>query len=86
MAEPQLSVPSRPRLVLVGPLLGLQAGRELRASLDTTTATPEGANQRQAASAHGVTLHMAASNNSRRRQRTISSRSCSMRTLREVLR
>jgi len=41
MAEPQLSVPSRPRLVLVGPLRGLQAGRELRATLDTTTATPE---------------------------------------------
>jgi serine phosphatase RsbU (regulator of sigma subunit) len=41
MAEPQLSVPSRPRLVLVGPLDGLRAGRELRANLDTTTATPE---------------------------------------------
>ncbi|HVD78231.1 MAG TPA: PP2C family protein-serine/threonine phosphatase [Vicinamibacteria bacterium] len=41
MAEPQLSVPSRPRLVLVGPLEGLRAGRELRANLDTTTATPE---------------------------------------------
>jgi serine phosphatase RsbU (regulator of sigma subunit) len=41
MAEPQLSVRSRPRLVLVGPLDGLRAGRELRASLDTTTATPE---------------------------------------------
>src|SRR5712692_6449795 len=41
MAEPQLSVPSRPRLVLVGPLRGLRAGRELRANLDTTTATPE---------------------------------------------
>jgi serine phosphatase RsbU (regulator of sigma subunit) len=41
MAETQLSVPSRPRLVLVGPLRGLRAGRELRANLDTTTATPE---------------------------------------------
>lgn len=41
MAEPQLSVPGRPRLVLVGPLRGLRAGRELRANLDTTTATPE---------------------------------------------
>jgi serine phosphatase RsbU (regulator of sigma subunit) len=41
MAEPQLSVPGRPRLVLVGPLRGLQAGRELRANLETTTATPE---------------------------------------------
>jgi serine phosphatase RsbU (regulator of sigma subunit) len=41
MAEPQLTVPGRPRLVLVGPLRGLQAGRELRANLETTTATPE---------------------------------------------
>ena len=41
MVETQLSVPSRPRLVLVGPLRGLRAGRELRANLDTTTATPE---------------------------------------------
>ena len=41
MAETQPSVPSRPRLVLVGPLRGLRAGRELRANLDTTTATPE---------------------------------------------
>src|SRR5947209_8322109 len=41
MAEPQLSVPSRPRLVLVGPLRGLRTGREVRANLDTTTASPE---------------------------------------------
>jgi|RhiMetdeSRZDD1v2_1073273.scaffolds.fasta_scaffold10982_10 serine phosphatase RsbU (regulator of sigma subunit) len=41
MAETQVAVPARPRLVLVGPLRGLRAGRELRANLDTTTASPE---------------------------------------------
>lgn len=41
MAEPQVAIPARPRLVLVGPLRGLPAGRELRASLDTTSASPE---------------------------------------------
>jgi serine phosphatase RsbU (regulator of sigma subunit) len=41
MAETQVSVPTRPRLVLVGPLRGFRAGRGLRANLDTTTATPE---------------------------------------------
>ncbi len=41
MAEPQVAVPARPRLILVGPLRGFPAGRELRASLDTTTASPE---------------------------------------------
>lgn len=41
MAEPQVAIPARPRLLLVGPLQGLPAGRELRASLDTTTASPE---------------------------------------------
>ena len=41
MAQPQAAVAAKPRLVLVGPLRGLRAGRELRANLDTTTATPE---------------------------------------------
>jgi serine phosphatase RsbU (regulator of sigma subunit) len=31
----------RPRLLLVGPLRGLRAGRQLRSALDTTTASPE---------------------------------------------
>jgi len=41
MSEAQVEVAARPRLVLVGPLQGLRAGRELRANLDTTTASPE---------------------------------------------
>jgi serine phosphatase RsbU (regulator of sigma subunit) len=41
MPEAQVEVAARPRLVLVGPLQGLRAGRELRANLDTTTASPE---------------------------------------------
>lgn len=41
MVEAQLTVAARPRLVLVGPLEGLRAGRKLRANLDTTTASPE---------------------------------------------
>ena len=41
MAEPQAAIATKPRLMLVGPLLGFQAGRALRASLDTTTASPE---------------------------------------------
>ena len=41
MAQPQTVVAGKPRLVLVGPLRGFRAGRELRANLDTTTASPE---------------------------------------------
>jgi len=41
MAEPQAVVAAKPRLMLVGPLRGFQAGRELRETLDTTTASPE---------------------------------------------
>jgi serine phosphatase RsbU (regulator of sigma subunit) len=38
----EASAPARrPRLLLVGPLRGLRAGRQLRSALDTTTASPE---------------------------------------------
>ncbi|PYQ15249.1 MAG: hypothetical protein DMF80_10020 [Acidobacteria bacterium] len=47
MPEPRAAVPSkdaaaaRPHLMLVGPLPGLPAGRQLRATVDTTTGSPE---------------------------------------------
>jgi len=41
MADIQAAIATKPRLMLVGPLRGFQAGRALRASLDTTTASPE---------------------------------------------
>lgn len=41
MPEIQAAVATKPRLVLVGPLRGFQAGRALKSSLDTTTASPE---------------------------------------------
>jgi serine phosphatase RsbU (regulator of sigma subunit) len=41
MVEPQAAIAAKPRLMLVGPLRGFRAGRELRSNLDTTTASPE---------------------------------------------